>query len=116
MSDTITPSLTVERVVGEMPYGEEHPDSAIMLGGRPYALTWAEYLDEWRDEWVPRLTALRGYVASNGMVGMNAGEAQTQTHYFRFSDGATLAFSARAWGDFMSAVVGKREGYLRYFY
>jgi hypothetical protein len=36
-------------------------------------------------------------------------------HYLEFSDGRTLSFTFRAWGDFAQAVVNQREGYLSYY-
>jgi hypothetical protein len=36
-------------------------------------------------------------------------------HFLQFSDSKTISFTRRAWGDFVQAVVGKREGYMAYY-
>ena len=39
----------------------------------------------------------------------------TYNKSFVFSDKTALGFSWRAWGDLMSAIVGKNEGYMAYY-
>ncbi len=89
---------------------------ATLLGGDSTNPSWDEYLDGFQDEFKPHMKALRAYVEENGLVGMTAEAMQDRGEgEYRFSDGQEIAFTWRAWGDFMQAVVNKREGYMCYY-
>lgn len=101
-------SLTVEKIIGA-PYDDFHAFS----GGMQENPTWDEYIDMFLDQWHPHLNALKKFIEDNGMIG-TTGE-QTNEVTFKFSDGTHWGFTWRAWGDLMQAIVGKREGYMKYY-
>lgn len=91
----------------------DHLDPQIMLGGNPDCPTWEEYLRKWKDEFKPHVLLLKKAIEENGLVGQTGEDAEVFT--FQFSDGQTWCFSWRGWGDLMSAIVDKQEGYLKYY-
>lgn len=74
---------------------------------------WKGYLDYFVEEVHPYLEALKEFVTEEGWIG-STGQHHNE-HAFEFSDGTIYGFTWRAWGDFMQAVVGKREGYMTYY-
>jgi hypothetical protein len=53
-------------------------------------------------------------IEKNNLIGVCANEF-CNDHFFLFNDGMAIAFTWRAWGDLMSAIVNKNEGYMRSF-
>jgi hypothetical protein len=86
----------------------------IVSGGMSPAPTWEEYVAEFRPEYRPHIAAIRACIEREGLVG-TTGEEMANEHCFAFDDGTKIAFSWRAWGDLMQAIVGKREGYMAYY-
>lgn len=100
--------LTVEMIKDETP-----EECFIKLGGDTSDPTWEEFTANMYPDWQERFNVLRTFIETNKMVGM-CGDEQ-EDYYFKFSDGEMISFSMRAWGDLMQAIVGKREGYMRYY-
>ena len=98
--------LAVEMVEGD--------GGAVVMGGMDPPPSWDEYLAQFSDKLQPHMVALREHIESSGLLGRTA-DTICNEHFFRFSDGAEVAFTWRAWGDLMQAVVDKREGYLEYY-
>lgn len=87
----------------------------VIMGGRDLEnpLDWNGYLDYFKPEAHPYLETLKQFVIDNGLVGTTG--AYHNENAFEFSDSTIYSFTWRAWGDFMQAVVGKREGYMTYY-
>lgn len=101
--------LTVEIV-----QDQKDPDQLALLGGRMDCPTLEEYLSELTDEWKERMSVLAEFIKSSHVYKETA-DRFCNDYHFRFSDGREIAFSWRAWGDFMQAIVGEREGYMAYY-
>ena len=103
-------SIKVERI------NETQNANSILLGGNPNNPTWEEYLDQYVDDFRPNMLALKEHIETSGLLGMTGEEMQNQGEgAYRFSDGREIAFTWRAWGDLMQAIVNKREGYMAYY-
>lgn len=98
--------LTVEMVKGD--------GGVPLMGGNPVALSWDEYRDLFYEKYRPHVDALRAEIEARGLVGTTADKV-CNDHFWRFSDGEEWAFTWRAWGDLMQAIVNKREGYMAYY-
>ena len=77
--------------------------------------SWDEYLDLMPGYMVVHLHLLKKGIIALGWYGKTASEI-TDTWNFYFSDGRILNFTNRAWGDLMSAIVNKREGFEAYYF
>lgn len=80
------------------------------FGGDSSNPTWDEYVAEFIDEVKPALEAIRRCPESSGLIGSDMNDG-----YFALSDGRSVEFSWRGWGDFRQAMEGKREGYMAYY-
>lgn len=89
-------------------------DYIPILGGMDIAPNWEEYLSDIKDEYVPHFKLIKKAIEDLGWVGETADSKANDT-FFVFSDAEALGFSWRAWGDLMSAIVGKNEGYMAYY-
>jgi len=95
--------------------GAEIPDSCVIIsGGNPSNPDWDEYLSEYKKEWQPYILAIKECIEKDKLVG-TTGSEMANDHYFLFSDGKSIAFTWRGWGDLMQAIVNKREGYMQYY-
>lgn len=103
--------MRVEMKTGRLIY--PHPQHSILTGGNPNNPIWEEYIEEFKKEHRWRLEAIKELIRENGCWGAT-GEAMNDK-YFEFDDGQIIAFTWRAWGDFMQAAAGKREGYMAYY-
>lgn len=74
---------------------------------------WEEYLDIWNDSTHPYLEQIKDWALSQEKIPSGY---DTNDSIFVFPDGLQMAFTMRAWGDLVSAAVGKREGYPMYAY
>jgi hypothetical protein len=63
-------------------------------------------LSGYKDEWKPHFKLIKKAIEDLGLVGKTADRKANDT-CFVFSDGKSLGFSWRAWGDLMSAIVVK---------
>lgn len=99
----------------ELTVTTDHPEyySSIM-GGMPTNPSWDEYLDDYKEEFKPHLLLIKESIEKLGWVGETADHRANDT-CFVFSDKIAISFSWRAWGDLMSAIVGKKEGYMAYY-
>jgi hypothetical protein len=88
--------------------------NVVLFGGDDSNPTWEEYVEQFVDEFKPRMNAIRDLVKEEHLVGERANNF-CNGNYFEFPDGMKIGFSWRAWGDFMQALVGKREGYMTYY-
>lgn len=85
-----------------------------IMGGMQTSPLWEEYLSDYKDEYKPHLELIKKAIEELGWVGETA-ERKANQWFFVFSDGTALGFTWRAWGDLMSAIVGKNEGYMAYY-
>jgi len=85
----------------------------ILSGGMDISPTWEEYVDDYNEPFQQRLELIKKYLIDNNLIG-ETGE-WINDYYFEFDDDFDLGFTWRAWGDFMQALVGKREGYMKYY-
>lgn len=92
---------------------EKHTDS--IMGGDPSNPSWDEYVSEYKDEYQPHIRLIRKCIEDNGLLRETGQGMQRLGVSFRFSDGSHWGFSWRAWGDLMSAIINKKEGYMAYY-
>lgn len=85
-----------------------------IMGGMDSNPTWEEYLSQYMDEYKPHVNMIRKAIEELGWIG-TTGEDVANYNAFCFSDGTVFGFSWRAWGDIMQAIVGKKEGYMKYY-
>ena len=88
----------------------------IQLGGDRSNPTWDEYFQQFYPEWQTYIEGIRECLLASDLMGKCANEIDNDNLHFVAEDGHTFAFSARAWGDLMQAIVGRREGYMAYYY
>lgn len=72
-------------------------------------------MDSYKEEFKPYIIAIRECIERCGLIGKAANEIGEGLH-FVFEDGVRIAFTWRGWGDLLQAIVGKREGYMAYYY
>ena len=94
--------------------GDTLDEAEIISGGMDVPLSWDEYLDEYADEMKPHIGLIRQAIEGMNWVGKTGSDVCNDT-IFSFSDGERIAFTWRAWGDLMHAIVGKKEGYIKYY-
>ena len=92
-------------------YGED-PKSHIITGGDPNNPNWEEYIRETKLKYQIYFEVLKEYVVKHYYK--TNGQNQDD-YYFEFSDGIKFSFTWRGWGDFMQAIINKREGYMAYY-
>jgi hypothetical protein len=93
---------------------ESAANNSVILGGVDPAEHWEEYLDSFKDKYQPHVQLIRSAIEALGWVGDTA-EKRANDVSFHFSDGEVWDFTWRAWGDLMSAIVDKKEGYMKYY-
>lgn len=92
-----------------------HPENYIpIMGGMDTSPSWEEYSSDYMDEFKPHLQLVKEAIEKLGWVGETA-EHKANQYCFVFSDATAWGYSWRAWGDLMSAIVGKHEGYMQYY-
>lgn len=84
-----------------------------LLGGDASNPVWNEYVQQFREPYRDDLRAIRAAIERAGLVGCTAEDVANDI-WFQVGTHA-WSFSWRAWGDLMQAIVGKREGYMRYY-
>lgn len=83
-------------------------------GGDVRNPTWEEYKADFEEYFHPNIELLKYAIIQHGWLGEKADTIAN--HYcFKFSTGEAIAFSWRAWGDLMQAIVNKKEGYMKYY-
>jgi hypothetical protein len=95
-------------------------DSAIdylksISGVNKFHPSWEEYLDLMPTDLLIHLHLIKKAILDIGWVGKPASEVTDKWNFY-FSDGRILNFTNRAWGEMMSALVNKREGYEEYYH
>lgn len=85
----------------------------IVNGGDPHSPLWDKYLSMFLPERQQYISLIADTIRENGLVGAKSKIAID--YYFGFNDGVNIAFTARAWGDLMQAIVNRSEGYLKYY-
>jgi hypothetical protein len=100
----------------ELTVTTHHPDDYQVISGglTPTPASWEEYADIFTKAFRPKLELIKDAIVNIGWVGHTA-ERHANHWCFVFSDGSSYGFSWRAWGDMMSAIVGKAEGYMKYY-
>lgn len=92
---------------------EEDDKYEVLMGGDRRNLSWKNYFDEVKDHYKPHFELIKKSIIENGLVGETGQFADDLI--FKFSDGFSLGFTWRGWGDLMSAIVDKNEGYMTYY-
>jgi len=105
--------MSEEEITAKIITRNSSPTHTI-FGGDPSNPTWEEYLAQYDDEFKPHIIAIRKAIEESEWMKATA-EQFCNNHIFECSDGITYAFSWRAWGDLMQAIVDKREGYMSYY-
>lgn len=93
---------------------ESDANNSVIIGGTDPAESWEEYHGNFKDEYKPHVELIRSAIEALGWVGDTAEKRANDTS-FHFSDGEVWDFTWRAWGDLMSAIVDKKEGYMKYY-
>lgn len=91
---------------------EVNKDEIIMFGGYDDNPTEVEYFDRLLDSLRPHFEIIKRWALSQDR--MPCGD-EVNDYKFSFSDGENICFSMRAWGDFAQSIVGKKEGYMKYY-
>lgn len=89
-------------------------DYEVIMGGMDVSPDWEEYLSYYVEEVRPHFMLIKKAIEELGWVGSCADKIADNT-CFVFSDDKAVGFTWRAWGDLMSAIVGKNEGYIAYY-
>jgi len=84
------------------------------MGGDKRNPTWGEYIEKWPDHEREEIEAIRSAVEASAFRRSTAANF-CNGHFFELSNGHTVRFTWRAWGDLIQAMEGKREGYLAYY-
>ena len=85
-----------------------------IMGGDDSNPSWAEFLDQFKEEYQPHISLIKKAIEDNNLVGERA-ERCANNLTFLFSDKTHIAFTWRGWGDLMQAIVDKKEGYMAYY-
>jgi hypothetical protein len=107
-----------QQVTLEILYNVEKDESYhSIMGGDNSNPTWEEYMANAGDEYKHHLELIKEAILNpdNELYKITGEEKQERGISFKFSDGQHWGFSWRAWGDLMQAIVGKREGYMKYY-
>lgn len=110
--------LTVNLIVSENITPEEKRELTeagkylTIFGGDRSNPTWDEYLENADADVRPYFLIIKEWVL--GLPTLPCGD-ELNIFHFKFSDGMHIGFTWRAWGDFVQAVVGKHEGYMKYY-
>lgn len=93
-----------------------HPTNYdVIFGGMSECPSWDEYLEiDYFKKYKAHLELIKRAIEKLHWIGETA-ENKANKWCFVFSDGVALSFSWRGWGDLMSAIVDKREGYMTYY-
>jgi hypothetical protein len=92
---------------------KENESTYPFLGGDSNNPSWEEYVNDFKQEYKGHILLLRKSIEENNMIGYTGEDADDL--WFKFSDGEIWGFTWRAWGDLMSAIVDKKEGYMAYY-
>ena len=103
--------LTVKLVKSLEDEGEE---VMCWSGGDTSNPDWQEYLESFIEEIRPYLEVAKQWVLSQHPYPCS--NEICNDYELLFSDGKRFMPTWRAWGDFVQAAVGKREGYMHYYY
>ena len=103
-----------EKLTVEVVNDQQDKNISIIMGGRQDNPTWYEYLEQYNEEGKGKIELIKEYIINSEFYQMTA-EHFCNDNIFRFSDGTEIGFTWRAWGDLMQAIVGKREGYMKYY-
>ena len=78
---------------------------------------WEEYIAGWPRAYQEYFSLLREEVVADPSVYKKCAMDLERLRYVVCVEGRKLflSFTFRAWGDFMSAIVGERESYLNYY-
>lgn len=99
----------------ELTVSNVHPDNeCVIMGGMSHNPTWEEYLIGYKKEFIPHMELIKKAIEELDLIGETAQDYSDGT-CFVFSDEIAIGFTWRAWGDLMQAIVGKREGYMKYY-
>ena len=93
---------------------KQDENQIVVSGGRNDNPILEEYINELTEDWKPKIKALARFIKKSEYYKMTA-EHFCNDNHFRFNDSTEIAFTWRAWGDFMQAIVGEREGYMTYY-
>jgi hypothetical protein len=86
----------------------------FIMGGNDDTPSWEEYMSNVLDDNKPHFILIKKAIEDLNWIG-ETGRSKANKICFMFSDGLAFKFSGRAWGDLMSAIVNKNEGYMTYY-
>lgn len=72
--------------------------------------TWQDYIDEYRDDAQPYLTAIKDDVLASGRFIDGRMHGEDDEGVPLFEDETIGRFSARGWGDLMAAIATEKDG------
>lgn len=90
-------------------------DYQVISGGNSENLSWAEYLDLYKDEFRQYFVLIKEAIQQAGLIGETGEQMQNLGISFLFSNGQHWAFTWRGWGDLMQSIVDNKEGYMKYY-
>lgn len=97
---------------------EANPDGGRHLslwGGLQPPPTWSDYLDEFDEELRPYLVVAGAWLLESHGDDPPLASQWCNDNALQFSDGFTLSFTWRGWGDFVQSVRNQQEGYMKFY-
>lgn len=85
----------------------------IVPGGME-AMDWNKYIECYSSEMAKNIEAIKECILNSEFKESKADEF-CNDHYFELSNGMKIAFTWRAWGDLLSSMRGKKEGYMVFY-
>jgi len=93
----------------------EYPSEGYsIISGGLNAMLWDEYFELFKEHTKPYIQLIRKFIELNDLTKTCADEF-CNDNTFVFSDGIKIGFSWRGWGDLVSSINGKKEGYVNYY-
>ena len=90
-------------------------DMEVISGGDNTNPSWEQYLSEIVSfEHRTHFLLIKEAIIVNDWVDVCADVAANRLN-FCFDDDINIGFTWRAWGDLMQSIVGKQEGYMKYY-
>jgi hypothetical protein len=100
-------------VVDWVPYGTEAEKEINALGGffnfHEIGQRWKDYIDRYDQDTAPYLECVREAIVKNNFKFSGHEHQYNEDGCPVFSDGNSIQFSQRAWGDLMAAIWSEEE-------
>lgn len=103
----------IKPLLAQLYFGADPSNCITISGGYDSPKTWRKFLADLKPKHKPYFKVLKQHVVDNKMLGI-CGSEMRECH-FKFTNGVSIAFTMRAWAEFMSAVMNLKQGWERYY-